>query len=109
MIVRIGAGVPAEHVLQGGADLAHRRPRSCRLDRRLEQVGVGIVAAGAAGEGARRVAQRRQRVVARGLVALGAQGAQLGDLLGAHRRVVDLEHLDFVGVSGRNSLTPTTG
>ena len=44
--------------------------------------------------------ERGQRRVARGLVALGAQAGELGDLLGAHRRVVDLEHVDVVGRVG---------
>ena len=40
--------------------------------------------------------QLGQRGVDRGLVPVGAQLLQLGDLLGAHPAVLDLEHLDLV-------------
>ena len=38
----------------------------------------------------------REGVVAGGLVALGAQALQLGELLGPHGGVVDLQHVDVV-------------
>ena len=93
-------GVAAEHLLERGADLADRGVGAGGVDRQLEQVLLqarrpGVVDRGAGGGG-----QRAQGVVARALVALGAQALELGELLGPHRRVVDLEDVDLVDAVG---------
>ena len=81
--------------------------RAASIDER-QQVAVRRVRAGAGlGRGAVSARQRRTAGV---LVALGPQPPQLGDLLGADRAVVDLEHVDRSRSSGtRYLLTPITG
>jgi hypothetical protein len=67
--------VAAEHLLHRVGDLADGGPGAGRLDAQREQVAVAALGP---------CAQRRQGIVARGLVALGADPRELGDLLGQH-------------------------
>ena len=86
------ARVPPVHLLQRVGDLADGRHGAGRVHGERQQVALQPLARAAL----RRRGQRAQRVLAGGLVALLAQPAQLLDLLGAHRGVVDLEHVDLL-------------
>ena len=72
--------------LQRIGDLADGGVRPRGVDGELQQISVTVG----------RLGQLGQRGVDGGLVALGAQLLQLGELLGAHPAVLDLEHLDLV-------------
>src|SRR3984957_8545212 len=85
-------GVAAEHLLQRVGDLAHGRLRPGGVDGQRQQVVLVPVTARPAGGGGQPVERR----LAGGRVALLAEPAQLLDLLGADRPVVDLEHVDVV-------------
>ena len=87
------ARVPPVHLLQGVGDLADGGLGAGRVHGERQQVALQAAAARAA---LGRAGQRAQRVLAGGLVALLAQPPQLVDLLGAHRGVVDLEHVDLL-------------
>ena len=100
--------VAAEHRLHRRGDLADRGVRPGGGDRQGEQVGVGI-AGRAVGDEAGGGGQAGEGVVAGRLIALGPQPIELGDLLGAHRRVVDLEHLDVVGDVGAEDVDADDG
>mmetsp|Transcript_13282 Transcript_13282/g.43127 ORF Transcript_13282/g.43127 Transcript_13282/m.43127 type:complete len:455 (+) Transcript_13282:79-1443(+) len=77
--------VPPPLPLERVRDLAHRRARPRRVDCQREE--VAVVRRGGGGE-------RRERLLQRGLVALGAQPLQLRLLRRAHVEVVDDARLD---------------
>ena len=88
----ISATMAAEDLLHRQRDLADRRLGARRIDARaasrLPLPRAPSVSA----------LERRLRL---GFVALGAQPLQLLDLLRAHRRVVDLQHVDSRSIVGR--------
>ena len=92
--------VAAEHLLHGVGHLADGGPGPGGVDAQRQQVAV---ARGALGERlerglARRSSSRSARIC-----------VELGDLLVAHLGVVDVEHVDDLGVRrARYLLTPTT-
>ena len=81
-------GVAAEHLFHGIAHLADGGPGASGIDAEGEQVGIAGSASGDRGKG------RLHDLV----IALGADLGELGDLLGEHRGVVDVEHVDELGV-----------
>ena len=87
--------MPAVHLLQRVGDLADGGLGPGRVDRQREQVVAQTVLTRRTVRG-RGPGQFGQRGLRRRLVAFGAQLRQLGDLLGAHPAVLDLEHLDLV-------------
>ena len=93
-------GVATEHLLQRVADLADRRLAAGGVDGELQEVLFEAGRPRALDRGRRGVGQALQRGLARGLVALGAQPLELGQLLVAHGGVVDLEHVDRIGRVG---------
>ena len=82
--------VATEHVLHRLAHLSDRRPGSGGVDAQRQQVGISGGA----------LAQPLESRLARSLVALGAHPLEPGDLLLADLGVVDVEHVDMVGVGG---------
>ena len=74
-----------EHLFQRHRDLADGRLGARRIDRERQQIAVAAV--GRAGE-------RGERFLHRLRIALGLQPRELVELQRAHRRIVDLEHVD---------------
>ena len=82
----LGAVAPVD-LLEGIADLTHARHGAGCDDTELQQVAL-------ARRG--RVGQRLQRGLRCILVTLGTETFELRDLTGAHRGIVDLEHVDLL-------------
>ena len=79
-----GRHMAVEDLLQRQRNLAHGGLGPRGLDGQRQQIALG---AGA-------IAQGFQRALHGGFIALGAQAAQLFDLLGAHGGIVDLQDID---------------
>src|ERR1700678_3252035 len=98
-------GVAAEHLLKRVGDLAHGGLRAGGVDGQRQQV-VLVPVAARPGRGGGQPVERR---LAGGRVALLAEPAQLLELLGPDRPVVDLEHVDVVGPDGEVLVDPDHG